>query len=83
MRPSDRSEVIARTTVSREAAIELASSRVLPRLRSVDLALGCLTDRGAEAILARADRFRHLEELRLKEEELKRRGRRDRAATRS
>jgi uncharacterized protein (TIGR02996 family) len=51
--------------LSDEIAIELASSRILPQLRSVDLALGCLSDRGGEAILARAERFAHLEELRL------------------
>jgi uncharacterized protein (TIGR02996 family) len=50
---------------SDDIAVELASSRILPQLRSVDLALGCLSDRGGEAILARAERFAHLEELRL------------------
>ncbi|MFV8754875.1 TIGR02996 domain-containing protein [Nannocystaceae bacterium ST9] len=43
-----------------DIAIALARSPILARLTSVALSMGILRDRGGRAILAAADRFRHL-----------------------
>ena len=43
-----------------DIAFALANSPLLPQLKWADLSMGTLTDRGGEAILAAADRFRHL-----------------------
>jgi uncharacterized protein (TIGR02996 family) len=48
-----------------EIAEALPSSTALPRLRSIDLSWSGLTDRGVEALAARASSFRHLESLRV------------------
>lgn len=44
-----------------DIAIALAEAPILDRLTRVALSMGVLRDRGARAILAAADRFRHLE----------------------
>ncbi|MCA9684489.1 MAG: hypothetical protein KC457_20010, partial [Myxococcales bacterium] len=49
-----------------EIAALVASSQILPQLRSLDLSLGTLTDAGAEAIAAAAPRFAHLQRLDLR-----------------
>ena len=41
----------------------IADSALLPRLTSLDLSDSWLTNQGAEALLARADRFEHLEQI--------------------
>jgi uncharacterized protein (TIGR02996 family) len=46
-----------------ELAEALARSRILPRLRRLDLSRGTLGDAGARVILDHADAFRHLAEL--------------------
>lgn len=43
----------------------LAASPLLPRLRSLDLSMGTLSDRGIRAMAAARDRFAHLEHLEL------------------
>lgn len=46
-----------------DVAIALAKSKLLAQLRSVDLSMGTMHEPGAQAILANADKFRHLNEL--------------------
>jgi uncharacterized protein (TIGR02996 family) len=46
-----------------DIARELAKSPLLAQLKHVDLSLGTMTDAGAEAILAAAAKFKHLEVL--------------------
>jgi uncharacterized protein (TIGR02996 family) len=50
-----------------ELAKALLGSRILPRLRRLDLSMGTLDDAGADALLAAPDRWRHLETLDLTE----------------
>ena len=46
-----------------DIAKALAKSKILTQLRSVDLSMGTMHEPGARAILAAADRFKHLELL--------------------
>lgn len=46
-----------------ELISELAHSPLLPKLRVLDLSLGCLTDAGAQQIANHRDAFAHLDEL--------------------
>jgi uncharacterized protein (TIGR02996 family) len=41
----------------------LARSEILPRLRSVELSLGTMTDAGAQTLLSARDKFAHLEHI--------------------
>ena len=53
-----------------EIAAAVATSPLLPRLRSLDLSLGTMTDAGARELLRHAGRFAHLEVLDLRENHL-------------
>lgn len=46
-----------------DIAIALAKSKLLAQLRSVDLSMGTMHEPGAQAIIANAEKFRHLESL--------------------
>ena len=48
-----------------ELAIAVARSKILPRLRRLDLSLGTMGPAGAQAILDAAERFAHLDQLSL------------------
>jgi uncharacterized protein (TIGR02996 family) len=50
-----------------ELVPELATAKVLPRLKTLDLSMGVLTHPGAEALLKHWDAFGHLERLDLSE----------------
>jgi uncharacterized protein (TIGR02996 family) len=50
-----------------DLAAALAKSKILPRVRSVDLSMGTLHGPGAEAIVKNAAKFQHLESLDLDE----------------
>lgn len=50
-----------------EIAIELAKSKLLTQVESVDMSMGTLREPGAQAILANAARFKHLKSLNLSE----------------
>jgi uncharacterized protein (TIGR02996 family) len=54
---------LANSSYADEIASAIADSEILPRLRVLDLSRGTLGDEGARAILARKDRFAHLEVL--------------------
>jgi uncharacterized protein (TIGR02996 family) len=54
---------LANSSYADEIAGAIADSEILPRLRTLDLSRGTLGDEGARAILARADKFEHLEVL--------------------
>lgn len=46
-----------------DIAVALSTSKLLAQLKRVDLSMGTLHESGAQAILANADRFKHLESL--------------------
>jgi hypothetical protein len=56
---------ICNAPFTNELVPALARSAILPRLRSIDLALGVLDPDGAAALIAVRDRFAHLESIEL------------------
>jgi uncharacterized protein (TIGR02996 family) len=65
--PALRDLALANCEFTAELCRVLPSAAVLPRLRSLDLSKGTLTDEGAHALLAHADSFAHLDSLDLDE----------------
>lgn len=53
------------TNLADDLPEQLASSKILPQLETLDLSLGTFGDAGARAILERADSFKHLKRINL------------------
>src|SRR5690606_28595180 len=58
---------IADSEYADAVAQEIASAPILPRLRTLDLSMGLLSDAGAAALAAPPEAFAHLDELVLDE----------------
>lgn len=54
---------LSNSSLADEIAAALVGSRILPRLQTLEIAKGTMSDEGARAILDNWDRFRHLERL--------------------
>ena len=61
--PSLRSLALVNVEGSDELIELLAASRLLPRLRALDLSHGTLSDEGARRLIAHRERFAHLDRL--------------------
>ncbi|OUS30327.1 hypothetical protein A9Q99_06305 [Gammaproteobacteria bacterium 45_16_T64] len=64
-RPSLKFLGLKNSEIADEIAGLLATSSLLSQLKTLDLSMGNISDKGAEAILASADKFRHLSKLNL------------------
>jgi uncharacterized protein (TIGR02996 family) len=61
--PKVKHLALANSSLADEIAAALPASRILPRLETLDLSKGMLSEEGAKAILAHWDAFAHLQSL--------------------